>query len=117
MTALHRLNSHLPTTMPDVGLFTATEPVFKKTPVIIRYTVEVGGLPVYNESYDVDTLAVELEMDEAKALTLWARRLKCVVEARGRRGFSAALTRCLADGHSCDLGSQNCTEVDDLNAP
>lgn len=103
--------------MPDVGLFTASEPVFKTTPVVIRYSVEVGGLPVYTESYDVDTLAVELEMDEAKALRLWERRLKCVVEARGRAGFSAALTRCLADGQCCDLGSQNCTQVDDLSLP
>lgn len=103
--------------MPDVGLFTATDPVFKKTPVIIRYSVEVGGLPVYNESYDVDTLAVELDMDEARVLGLWVRRLKCAVEARGRPGFSAALTRCLADGHCCDLGSRNCTQVDDLSTP
>ncbi len=102
--------------MPYVGLFTATEPVFNSTPVIIRYSVEVGGLPVYNESYDVDTLAVELEMDEAKALRLWARRLKCVVEARHRQGFSAAVTRCLADGQCCDLGSLTCAQVDDLSS-
>ena len=54
--------------MPDVGLFTATEPVGSDLPVIIRYSVEVGGLQVYNESYDVETLASELKKDEAKAL-------------------------------------------------
>lgn len=103
--------------MPDVGLFTATEPVAKQTRVVIRYSVEVGGATVHSESYDVDTLAVELEMDEAKALRLWARRLKCVVAARHRGGFSAALTRCLADGECCDLGSHNCAQVDDLSSP
>ncbi len=103
--------------MPDVGLFTATEPVAKKLPVIIRYSVEVGGLPVYNESYDVETLRKELAKDEAKALELWCRRLKCAVEARDRPGFSAALTRCLADGKCCDLGSEECTAVDELGAP
>ena len=103
--------------MPDVGLFTATKPVSKKLPVIIRYSVEVGGLPVYTESYDVDTLAAELEKDEAAALTLWSRRLKCPVEARNRPGFSAAVTRCLGDGKSCDYGHEKCTELDELGAP
>lgn len=103
--------------MPDVGLFTATKPVSKKLPVIIRYSVEVGGLPVYTESYDVDTLAAELKKDEAAALTLWSRRLKCPVEARNRPGFSAAVTRCLGDGKSCDYGHEKCTELDELGAP
>lgn len=53
--------------MPDVGLFSATDPVSKKIPVIIRYSVEVGGLPVYNESYDVEKLAEELEENEERA--------------------------------------------------
>lgn len=100
--------------MPDVGLFTAAEPVAKELPVIIRFSVEVGGLPVYTESYDVDTLAAELEEDEEKALTLWARRLKCVVQARKRPGFSAALTRCLVDGQACDLGAIPGVAVDTL---
>lgn len=103
--------------MPDVGLFTATEPLSKKLPVIIRYSVEVDGLPVYTESYDVDTLAKELEKDEEKALALWGRRVKCVVAARGRPGFSSALTRCIADGNSCDLGHQNCSQVDSIGPP
>ncbi len=103
--------------MPDVGLFTATEPVSKKVPVIIRYSVEVGGLPVYNESYDVDTLARELKEDESKAVALWVRRLKCAVEARQRPGFSSALTRCLVDGQACDLGTSNCTRIDEVCCP
>lgn len=103
--------------MPDAGLFTATEPVAKQMRVTIRYSVEVGGHPVYGESFDAETLAVELEMDEAKALRLWARRLKCVVAARHRGAFSAALTRCLADGECCDLGSHGCAQVDDLSNP
>lgn len=103
--------------MPDVGLFTATDPVSKRLPVIIRYSVEVGGLPVYSESYDVDKLAADLEKDEARALGLWERRLKCAVQARHRPGFSAALTRCLADGQACDLGVTNCEAVDALGVP
>jgi hypothetical protein len=41
--------------MPDVGLFTATEPLSKDMKVIIKYSVEVEGLPVHSETYDVDT--------------------------------------------------------------
>ena len=103
--------------MPDVGLFTATETVSKKLPVVIRYSVEVGGLPVYTESYDVDKLASELARDESRALRLWERRLKCVVHSRHRPGFSACLTRCLADGQACDLGAAQGEAVDDLGPP
>lgn len=103
--------------MPDVGLFTATEPVGSDAPVIIRYSIEVGGLQVYSESYDVDTLAKELKKDEAKALYLWSRRLLCAVEARHRPGFSSALTRCLDDGLSCDYGIENCAEIDNKGRP
>ena len=103
--------------MPDVGLFTATKPVSKKEPVVIRYSVEVGGLPVYNESYDVDTLSAEVAKDKAKALEFWSRRLLCVVEARGRPGFSSAITRCITDGQCCDYGTQNCAAIDELGAP
>lgn len=73
--------------MPDVGLLSTTKPVPKSTPVIIRYSVEVGGLPVYNESYDVDILAADLKKDEAKVLDLWARRLLSAVHARHRPGL------------------------------
>ncbi len=103
--------------MPDVGLFTATKPVSNSLPVIIKYSVEVGGLPVYQESYDVNTLAKEIKKDEAKALALWSRRLLCAVEARDRPGFSAALTRCLGDGQSCDYGKEDCVAVDTLGTP
>jgi hypothetical protein len=103
--------------MPDVSLFTATQPIDTGTPVIIRYTVEVGGLQVYNESYDVEKLTTELEEDEEKAATLWLRRLKCVVAARHSKGFSAALTRCLVDGHCCDNGSGVASRVDEVGTP
>lgn len=96
--------------MPDVSLFTATEPVAKDIPVIIRYSVEVGGLPVYNESYDVDKLAAEMKEDRARALGLWARRVMAPIEARQRKGFSAALTRAIADGHVCDCGADPCVK-------
>jgi hypothetical protein len=103
--------------MPDVGLFTATKPVSAGTPVVIRFSVEVGGLQVYNESYDVDTLAKEVEKDKAKALELWARRLLCVIEARKRPGFSSAVTRCIADGQCCDYGTEKCAGIDKLGPP
>jgi hypothetical protein len=88
--------------MPDVGLTTATEPLDPKYKVVIKYSVEVEGLPVYNESYDVDKLAKELAEDEKKVAKLWLRRLKCATECRHREAFSASLTRCLADGELVD---------------
>jgi hypothetical protein len=94
--------------MPDVGLFSASEPVPAKDKVIIKFSVEVEGLPVYNETYDVAKLADELETDPAKAVDLWARRIKCVVGCRSRPGFSACLTRCLTDGQACDCGHEDC---------
>jgi hypothetical protein len=92
--------------MPDVGLFTAAEPLPKNAKVIIKFSVEVEGLPVYTETYDVDTLSKELVEDEAKALECWSRRLKCVVACRARPGFSSCVTRCLIDGHACDCGHE-----------
>ena len=74
--------------------------------VVIKYSVEVEGLPVYNETYDVDTLARELADDEAKAVALWSRRIKCVAACRWKRGFSACVPRCLTDGHACDCGHE-----------
>jgi hypothetical protein len=90
--------------MPDVGLFSATEPLRAETKVVIKYTVEVEGLPVYSETYDVAKLATELREDREKALAIWARRIECVVGCRERPGFSSCLTRCLADGRACDYG-------------
>ncbi len=88
--------------MPDVGLTTATEPLDPKYRVIIKYSVEVEGLPVYNESYDVAKLADELKQDEAEVARLWLRRVKCVVACRHAPMFSASLTRCLAEGLAPD---------------
>jgi len=95
--------------MPDVGLFTATQPLSRE-PVVIKFSVEVGGLPVYQESYSAETLDTELQKDEAKVADLWMRRLKCVVDSMKRPGFSSSLTRCLVDGACLDHG------IDDGNA-
>lgn len=84
--------------MPDVGLTTASEPLDPSYRVIIKYSVEVEGLPVYNETYDVAKLAKELEQDEKAVQELWLRRLKCVVAARHQPSFSATLTKGLAEG-------------------
>jgi hypothetical protein len=84
--------------MPDVGLTTATQPLPQDAKVIIKYSVEVEGLPVYQETYDVDKLAAELKADRSKFKELWLRRVECVVDCRDRHAFSASLTGCLADG-------------------
>lgn len=97
--------------MPDVGLFSATEPVPKDARVIIKYSVEVEGLPVYTETYDVEKLAVELSDDPERAVETWARRIRCAVGCRHKKGFSSCLTRCLADGQCCELGHKECGRV------
>ena len=97
--------------MPDVGLFSATEPLSQDLKVVIKYTVEVEGLPVYSETYDVEKLAAELKEDDAKAVEIWSRRIKCVCACRHRPGFSSCLTRCLGDGHACDCGHEKCEPV------
>lgn len=97
--------------MPDVGLFTATNSLSEDMKVVIKYSVEVNGLAVYSESYDVKKLEAELKEDEARAAELWARRIKCVVGCRSRSGFSSCLTRCLADGQVCDCGHEHCEKV------
>jgi hypothetical protein len=84
--------------MPDVGLTSATEPLPKSAKVIIKYSVEVEGLPVYQETYEVEKLAAELKADRSKFKELWVRRVECVVDARKKHAFSATLTGCLADG-------------------
>ena len=97
--------------MPDVGLFTATEPLGKSLKVVIKYTVEVEGLPVYSESYDFEKLAEELRQDQEKAKEVWARRITCVVACRNQKGFSSCVTRCLADGQACACGIEDCKRV------
>ena len=94
--------------MPDVGLLSFTEPLPSDVRVVIKYSVEVNGLPVYNESYDVDTISKELKKDEATVVRNWIRRIKCAVGCRTRHGFSACLTRCLADGNCCKKGHEEC---------
>lgn len=84
--------------MPDVGLTSSTEPLAPDAKLVIKYSVEVEGLPVYQESYDVEKLAAELEADRERVKELWMRRVECVVRSRHRPEFSATLTRCLARG-------------------
>jgi hypothetical protein len=97
--------------MPDVGLFTATDPLPKDYKVVIKYSVEVEGLPVYTETYNADQLARELEKDEAKVIEIWARRIKCIAACRRRHGFSGCVTRCLTDGCAADCGHQDPQKV------
>lgn len=98
--------------MPDVGLFTAAKPLDPEYKVIIKFSVEVEGLPVYQETYDVETLEKELKEDEARLAATWLRRIKCSVHCRKRPGFSACLTRCLMDGKCGDLGHANVETLD-----
>jgi hypothetical protein len=83
--------------MPDVGLTSATQPLPQDAKVVIKYSVQVEGLPVYQETYDVDKLAAELKADRSKFKELWLKRVERVVEARDQDAFSASLTGCLAD--------------------
>ena len=111
------------TSTPSATSSTRTSPAqfisFKKSAatcarearVVIKYSVEVEGLPVYSETYDVDTLAKELKKDEAKAVEIWSRRIKCVAACRDRAGFSSCLTRCLSDGSACECGHRDCEQV------
>jgi len=84
--------------MPDVGLTTSTEPLPEHARVVIKYSVEVEGLPVYQESFDVDKLTQELSQNRELAKELWFRRIECVVNCRYRNAFSASLTYCLSEG-------------------
>ncbi|MBV8483869.1 MAG: hypothetical protein JO077_13515 [Verrucomicrobia bacterium] len=89
--------------MPDVGLTSSVEPLTDQK-VIIKYTVEINGLPVYTESYDVGKLQNELHTSEDTIRAAWFRRVLCVIKCRHRPGFSACLTRCLLDGEAYDKG-------------
>jgi hypothetical protein len=82
--------------MPDVGLTTASDSLPEDAKVIIKYSVEVEGLPVYQESYDVKKLEEELARDREGFKELWLRRIECVVACRTRPKFSASLTGCIA---------------------
>jgi hypothetical protein len=88
--------------MPDVGLTTASEPLPPDAKVVIKYSVEVEGLPVYQESYDVEKLAAELREDRESVKELWFRRIECAVACRHRSEFSASLTSCVARGMRAD---------------
>src|SRR5438045_2304126 len=92
--------------MPDVGLLTFTEPLPASAKVVIKYSVEVNGLPVYTETYDVKKIESELKLDGEAVRENWMRRIRCAVCCRKRSGFSACLTRCLADGQCCDKGHE-----------
>jgi hypothetical protein len=98
--------------LPDVGLFTAEKPLKADYKVIIKFGVEVEGLPVYQETYDVESLATELKKDPARFASIWLRRIRCAVQCRNRAGFSACLTRCLMDGQCGDLGHENAETLD-----
>jgi hypothetical protein len=98
--------------MPDVGLFSASEPLPKDAKVVVKFSVEVEGLPVYTETYDVGKIAAELDADPVRAVEIWARRIKCPVGCRDKPGFSACLTRCLTDGQCCERGHQDCNPVE-----
>ncbi|HVK58454.1 MAG TPA: hypothetical protein VM735_06725 [Candidatus Kapabacteria bacterium] len=79
--------------MPDLGLFSATDLLPNHYKVVIKYIVEVEGLPVYTETYNVDHLGRELEDDAEKAARIWFSRI--------------CITRCLTDGCAANCGHQN----------
>ena len=97
--------------MPDVGLLSFTEPLPANACVIIKYSVEVNGLPVYSETYDVKKIERELKQNRSAVVENWLRRILCAVCCRTRHGFSSCLTRCLADGQCCEKGHENCRDA------
>jgi hypothetical protein len=78
--------------MPNVGLHTAGDPLPPDATISIRYTVEVEGLPVYTELYDVRKMAAELEREPEGTLELWRRRLEGPIFARNEPHFSVKVT-------------------------
>jgi hypothetical protein len=84
--------------MPDVGLTTATEPVPPDEKVTIKYSVHVGELAIYSETYDVEKIAAEIAANREEVKELWMRRLEAVVHSRDKPRFSASLTAELAGG-------------------
>jgi hypothetical protein len=101
--------------MPDVGLTDFTAPLPSDARVIIKYTIEVEGLPVYSETYNVEKIARELEDDAEMVERNWLRRIRCVVGCRSREGFSSCLTRCLADGQCCAMGHAECAPAENAS--
>lgn len=73
--------------MQDAGLTSTTQPLPKDAKVIIKYSLEVEGLPVYQENYDVDKLAAELRADRSNFKEPWLRRVECVVNCRDQHAF------------------------------
>ena len=97
--------------MPDVGLLSFTEPLPKDAKLVITYSVEVNWLPIYTETYDVKEIERELSNNEKAVAENWLRRIKCAVCCRKREGFSACLTRCLADRRCCAKSHEECRHV------
>jgi hypothetical protein len=97
--------------MPDVSLFSASEPLKPDNRVVIHYSVEVDGLSVYDESYDVDKLKEDLKTDPDRALRQWCLRILAAVYCRDKHGFSACLTRALIDGQGCACGHEDCVNL------
>ena len=60
--------------MPDVGLTTFTDPLPAEARVVIKYSVEVNGLAVYSETYDVKKIATELKTQETDSKTQLATK-------------------------------------------
>lgn len=98
--------------MPDVGLLSSDEPLKPSHKVVIRFSVEVDGLPVYNESYDVDKIRQELAQAREETLRRWSWRLLGTAYCRDQQGFSACLTRSLVDGQGCASGHEACHSLD-----
>jgi len=73
--------------MQDAGLTSTTQPLPKDTKVIIKYSLEVEGLSVYQETYEVDKLAAELRADRSNFKEPWLRRVECVVNCRDQHAF------------------------------
>jgi hypothetical protein len=78
--------------MPNVGLLEAGNPLPPEAQVSIRYVVEVEGLPVYTELYDVSKLREESAGNRDATVAAWVKRLDGPIECRDKPNFSAEVT-------------------------
>ena len=69
--------------MPDVGLLTSAEPPPALAKVIIKCSVEVNGLPVYSETYNVKKIEQELKKAPNAVHRNWLRRIRCAAAENG----------------------------------
>ena len=65
----------------DVGLTSSGERLKEEYKIVIKYTIEIEGLPIYTENYDAAKLRKEVEANEQTLREYWFRRVKVLLAA------------------------------------